>query len=139
MSVRSAEAIWQGTLKEGAGTFKTGSGVLQAPYTHKMRFEDAPGTNPEELIAAAHSACYSMFLSAQLTNAGFTPTRIQTTAKVHLEAGPTITLIELDNESEVPGVDEAKFQELAQVSKEKCPISKALASVEIRLNAKLVK
>jgi lipoyl-dependent peroxiredoxin len=139
MSVRSANAIWEGTLKEGSGNFKTGSGVLAAPYNFRTRFEEEPGTNPEELIAAAHAGCYSMFLSAQLTNAGFIPTSITTTAKVHLEAGPTITLIELNTEAVVPGVDEAKFAELAQVSKEKCPISKALASVEIKLDAKLIK
>lgn len=139
MAVRSAQAVWQGTLKEGAGNFSVGSGTLSAPYNFKQRFEEEPGTNPEELIGAAHAACYSMFLSAQLTNAGFVPTRIQTTAKVHLEAGPTVTLIELTTVGQVPGVDEEKFMELAQVSKEKCPISKALASVEIKLNATLVK
>ncbi|MFN8375826.1 MAG: OsmC family protein [Anaerolineae bacterium] len=139
MPVRSANAIWKGTLREGSGTFKVGSGVIEGPYTFKTRFEEEPGTNPEELIGAAHAACFSMFLSAQLTNAGFPPNRIETSAKVHLGAGPTITLIELDCEGDVPGIDEAKFLELAEVSKQNCPISKALASVELKLNMKLVK
>jgi len=137
MSIRNAEAIWTGTLKEGKGTFKLGSGVFESDYTWAARFEEAPGTNPEELIGAAHAGCYSMFLSALLTKAGYTPTRIHTTAKVHLEAGPTITLIELETHAEVPGLDEKTFQEQAQAAKKNCPVSKALASVEIRLNAQL--
>ena len=137
MSIRNAEAIWTGTLKEGKGTFKLGSGVFESDYTWAARFEEAPGTNPEELIGAAHAGCYSMFLSALLTKAGYIPTRIHTTAKVHLEAGPTITLIELDTQAEVPGLDEKTFQEQAQAAKKNCPVSKALASVEIRLNAEL--
>jgi lipoyl-dependent peroxiredoxin len=137
MSIRNAEAIWTGTLKEGKGKFKLGSGVFESEYTWAARFEEAPGTNPEELIGAAHAGCYSMFLSALLTKAGYTPTRIHTTAKVHLEAGPTITLIELETHAEVPGLDEKTFQEQAQAAKKNCPVSKALASVEIRLNAQL--
>jgi osmotically inducible protein OsmC len=137
MTIRNAEAIWTGTLKEGKGTFKLGSGVFESDYTWAARFEEAPGTNPEELIGAAHAGCYSMFLSALLTKAGYTPTRIHTTAKVHLEAGPTITLIELETHAEVPGLDEKTFQEQAQAAKKNCPVSKALASVEIRLSAQL--
>ena len=137
MAIRNAEAIWTGTLKEGKGTFKLGSGVFESDYTWAARFEEAPGTNPEELIGAAHAGCYSMFLSALLTKAGYTPTRIHTTAKVHLEAGPTITLIELETHAEVPGLDEKTFQEQAQAAKKNCPVSKALASVEIRLSAQL--
>ena len=137
MSIRNAEAIWTGTLKEGKGTFKLGSGVFESDYTWAARFEEAPGTNPEELIGAAHAGCYSMFLSALLTKAGYIPTRIHTTAKVHLEAGPTITLIELDTQAEVPGLDEKTFQEQAQTAKKNCPVSKALASVEIKLSARL--
>lgn len=137
MSIRNAEAIWTGTLKEGKGKFKLGSGVFESDYAWAARFEEAPGTNPEELIGAAHAGCYSMFLSALLTKAGYIPTRIHTTAKVHLEAGPTITLIELDTQAEVPGLDEKTFQEQAQAAKKNCPVSKALASVEIRLNAQL--
>jgi osmotically inducible protein OsmC len=138
MAVRKAEATWRGTLKEGGGTLSLGSGVYDGPYTFASRFENAPGTNPEELIGAAHAGCYSMFLSAVLSNNGFVPTRVYTTAKVHLEEGPTITKIELDCEAEVPNLDAAKFMEFAQTSKEKCPVSKALASVNIVLNARLV-
>jgi osmotically inducible protein OsmC len=138
MAVRSAEAVWQGTLKEGQGNLKLGSGLYEGPYTYASRFEEGKGTNPEELIGAAHAGCFTMFLSAVLTRAGFTPTRIQTTAKVHLEAGPAITKIELDCEAEVPNLDEAAFQEHANAAKAGCPVSKALSSVEIILNARLV-
>ena len=138
MAVRSAEAVWQGTLKEGQGNLKLGSGLYEGPYTYASRFEEGKGTNPEELIGAAHAGCFSMFLSAVLTRAGFTPTRIQTTAKVHLEAGPAITKIELDCEGEVPNLDAAAFQEHANAAKEGCPVSKALSGVEIVLQARLV-
>lgn len=137
MAVRSAEAIWEGTLKEGAGVVKVQSGVLDAPYTYVSRFEEGKGTNPEELIGAAHAGCFSMFLSALLTNNGMTPTRVQTTAKVHLEAGPTITRIELDCTATVPGLDDAKLQELAAQAKANCPVSKALTGVDIQLTATL--
>lgn len=138
MPVRSAQAEWNGTLKEGNGTMALNSGAYQGPYTYASRFEDGPGTNPEELIGAAHAGCFSMFLSALLTNAGYPPTRIRTTARVHIAAGPTITTIELDTEAEVPNVDEATFQEKAAAAKAGCPVSKALASVDIKLNARLV-
>lgn len=139
MAIRKSEATWRGTLKEGNGTMKLGSGLYEGPFSYASRFEEAKGTNPEELIGAAHAGCFSMFLSALLTNHGFTPTRIHTTATVHLEAGPTISKIELNCEAEVPGLDEAKFAELAQQAKTGCPVSKALAAVnEIVLNAKLV-
>lgn len=138
MPVRSASAVWKGTLKEGNGTMALSSGSYEGPYTYASRFEDGPGTNPEELIGAAHAGCFSMFLSALLSNAGYVPTRIQTTAKVHIAAGPTITTIELDTEAEVPNLDEATFQEKAADAKAKCPVSKALASVDIQLNARLV-
>jgi osmotically inducible protein OsmC len=138
MSIRNAEAIWTGNLKEGKGALKLGSGAFEGAYTWASRFEEAPGTNPEELIGAAHAGCYSMFLSALLTKVGYPPTRIQTTAKVHLEAGPTITLIELDTTAEVPGINEKAFQEQAEAAKQNCPVSKALASVEIRLSARLL-
>jgi osmotically inducible protein OsmC len=137
MPVRSAEAIWTGTLKEGKGKLKSGSGVFESDYTWAARFEEEPGTNPEELVGAALAGCYSMFLSALLTKANLTPTRIHTTAKVHLEAGPTITLIELVTHAVVPGLDEKTFQEQAQAAKQNCPVSKALASVEIQLTAVL--
>ena len=139
MAVRNSEAIWKGTLKEGSGSVKLGSGYFEGPYTFASRFEEAKGTNPEELIGAAHAGCYSMFLSALLSGKGFTPTRIHTTATVHLTAGPTISKIELNCEAEVPGVDDATFQEQAIQAKANCPVSKALASVpEIVLNAKLL-
>jgi len=117
---------------------RVGSGFFEGPYTFASRFEEEKGTNPEELIGAAHAGCYSMFLSALLTNAGFTPTRIQTTATVHLGAGPTITKIELKTEAEVPGLDEATFAEKAAAAKAGCPVSKALASVDIELSATLL-
>ncbi len=137
MTVRASTAAWKGTLKEGAGTMKLGSGAYEGPFTFASRFESGPGTNPEELIGAAHAGCFSMFLSALLSKEGFVPT-IRTTAKVHLGAGPTITLIELETEAEVPGIDEEKFQQLAQDAKKGCPVSKALAGPEITLSAKLL-
>ena len=137
MATRNAEAIWTGTLKEGKGSLKLGSGAFEGAYTWASRFEDAPGTNPEELIGAAQAGCYSMFLSALLTKAGYPPTRIHTTTKVHLEAGPTITVIELETIAEVPGLDEKTFLEQAEAAKKNCPVSKALASVEIKLSARL--
>ncbi len=137
MTVRASTAAWKGTLKEGAGTMKLGSGAYEGPFTFASRFESGPGTNPEELIGAAHAGCFSMFLSALLSKEGFVPT-IRTTAKVHLGAGPTINLIELETEAEVPGIDEEKFQQLAQDAKKGCPVSKALAGPEITLSAKLL-
>jgi osmotically inducible protein OsmC len=140
MSTTRSEAIWTGTLKEGNGVMKVASGYFEGPFTFATRFEGgAKGTNPEELIGAAHAGCYSMFLSALLTNNGTPPARVHTTATVHLTAGPTISKIELDCQAEVPGLDAARFQELAAEAKAKCPVSKALAAVdEILLNATLV-
>ena len=139
MAVRKSEAVWQGTLKEGNGTMTLGSGSYEGPFSFVSRFEEGPGTNPEELIGAAHAGCYSMFLSALLTNNATPPTRVHTVATVHLGQGPTITKIELTTRAEVPGIDDAKFAELAAEAKAKCPISKALASVEeIVLDAQLV-
>jgi osmotically inducible protein OsmC len=138
MPVRKSEATWRGTLKEGAGTMKLASGRYEGPYTFSSRFEEAAGTNPEELIGGAHAGCFSMFLAALLTEKGYTPQRVSTTAAVHLGAGPTITKIELACEATVPGVGEAEFQELASAAKAGCPVSKALAAVpEITLSAKL--
>jgi osmotically inducible protein OsmC len=138
MAIRTSSAEWKGTLKEGAGTVKLASGAFEGPYTYFSRFEEAKGTNPEELIGAAHAGCFSQFLAALLSNAGFVPTRIRTTATVHLRAGPTIALIELKTEAEVPGIDEAAFLEHAEAAKVKCPVSKALAAVETTLEARLV-
>ena len=139
MPIRYAEAQWQGTLKEGEGRLKLESGAFEGPYTWADRFADGGGTNPEELIGAAHAGCYAMFLSAVLTSNNVPPTRIDTKASVHLGDGPTITRIVLDVEAAVPGLDEAKFLEYAQEAREKCPVSKALAAVgEITLNSRLV-
>jgi osmotically inducible protein OsmC len=139
MAVRTSEATWLGTLKEGNGSMKVGPGHYEGPFTYASRFETGAGTNPEELIGAAHAGCFSMFLSALLSNNGYKPTRIHTTATVHLGAGPTINKIELDTEAEVPEIDAAKFADFANQAKANCPVSKALASVdEITLNAKLV-
>ncbi len=139
MAVSKASASWKGTLKEGAGTMKGGSGHFDAPFTFLSRFEGAAtGTNPEELIGAAQAGCFSMFLAAQLTTAGYPPTSIETSATVHLGAGPTITKIELETVADVPGVSAELFNEKVDFSKKNCPISKALASVpETTFNAKL--
>jgi lipoyl-dependent peroxiredoxin len=137
--VRHADAHWEGTLKDGGGSLKMESGAYEGPYTWADRFADGKGTNPEELLGAAHAGCYTMFLSAILTNNDFYPTRLDTQAAVHLEDGPTITKIELSVETVVDGLDEEQFQQFAQEAKEKCPVSKALAAVpEIVLNARLV-
>lgn len=139
MPVRNGEAVWEGNLREGKGTVKFGP--FEGPYTFASRFEDGSGTNPEELIGAAHAGCYSMALSADLGRADYTPTRIQTTANVHLErvdGKQTITRIELDTEAEVPGIDDKTFLEFAEGAKAGCPVSRALAGVEITLNARLV-
>jgi osmotically inducible protein OsmC len=118
---------------------RVGSGAYEGPYTHASRFESGPGTNPEELVGAALAGCFSMFLASLLTNAGYPPVRVATSARVHLSPGPTITLIELTTQAEVPGISEADFQEHAEAAKMRCPVSKALAGPEIRLQAELVK
>ncbi|NMF85866.1 OsmC family protein [Nodosilinea sp. P-1105] len=138
MAIRTSSAEWKGTLQDGGGTMKLGSGGYEGPFTFKSRFESGSGTNPEELIGAAHAGCFSMFLSALLTEAGFTPTRVATTAKVHLGEGPTITLIELNTQAEVPGLAEAEFKQHAEAAKQDCPVSKALAGPDIKLEATLV-
>jgi osmotically inducible protein OsmC len=138
MPVRKSEAVWQGTLKEGSGRMRLASGLYEGPYTFSSRFEEAAGTNPEELIGAAHAGCFSMFLAALISEKGVTPESIHTTAAVHLGAGPTITKIELDCEASVPGMENEQFQALAAEAKKACPVSKALAAVpEIVLNARL--
>lgn len=138
MTVRTATAAWEGTLKEGKGVMRLQSGAYEGPYTWASRFADGPGTNPEELLGAAHAGCYSMFLSALLTGNGTPPMRVETTAKVHLGEGPTITNIDLICNVQVTDISEEKFQELAQAAKEKCPVSKVLAAAEISLQASLV-
>ena len=141
MPVRSSSAEWKGNLLQGSGTMKLGSGAFEGKYSFPSRFESGQGTNPEELIAAAHAGCYSMALSFILGNAGFNPTRVATTANVHLEKvgeGFSITKIELVTEAEIPGIDNATFQTHAEAAKKGCPVSKALAATEITLSAKLV-
>jgi osmotically inducible protein OsmC len=138
MTTRQSSAEWKGSLKEGAGRMRLGSGAYDGPFTFASRFESGPGTNPEELIGAAHAGCYSMFLSALLSKAGTPPTSIRTTATVHLGDGPTIHLIELDTVAEVPGLAEAAFLDHAEAAKKACPVSKALAGPEVRLKARLL-
>jgi len=138
MAIRKASAVWNGTLKGGKGSMKLGSGAFEGAYTYASRFEEGPGTNPEELVGAAHAGCFSMYLSAVLTDAGFSPVKIQTSARVHLGEGPRITLIELDTEAEVPEIDEKTFLEKAEYSKKNCPISLALIGPEVRLTARLI-
>jgi len=142
MPVRKAEAQWNGNLLEGNGHMKMGTGSYDGPFTFKSRMENGEGTNPEELIAAAHAGCFSMAFSAGLGKAGFEPKRVYTTASVHfdkVEAGFAITSIDLETEAEIPSIDEAKFQELAEGAKKGCPVSKALAGTTINLKARLVK
>lgn len=141
MAVRTAEAEWKGNLAEGGGKMKLGSGAFEGPFSFKSRMENGPGTNPEELIGAAHAGCFSMAFSHQLSTAGHPPKRVHTNAAVTFEktdAGFTITSIALDTEGEVPGISEAKFQELAEAAKKGCPVSKALAGTTITLKARLV-
>ena len=139
MSIRNASAVWNGTLKEGNGTMKVGSGAFEGEYTFASRFEEGTGTNPEELVGAAQAGCFSMYLASVLTNAGFPPVQVRTSAKVHLEEGPRITLVELDTEAEVPNIDEKTFLESVDKSKKNCPISLALTGPELRVEARLVK
>jgi lipoyl-dependent peroxiredoxin len=139
MAIRTSTAEWKGTLREGSGTMKVGRTGYEGPFTFASRFESGPGTNPEELLGAAHAGCFSMFLSALLTKAGFEPMRIATAATVHLGDGPTINLIELDTHAEVPSLTESDLQKYAEEAKKGCPVSKALAGPEIRMRAHLVK
>ncbi len=140
MPDRTANAVWEGTLQEGKGSMKLGTGAFEGAYSFQSRFEEGTGTNPEELIGAAHAGCFSMALSGALGRAGFQPNKVATTATVKLnkvESGFKITNIQLDTEADIPGIDNAQFQEIANGAKENCPVSQALAGVEISLNAKL--
>jgi lipoyl-dependent peroxiredoxin len=141
MATRNARARWNGTLQEGSGIMALGSGAFEGPFTFKSRFEDGPGTNPEELIAAAHAGCFSMAFGNILSEAGTPPESIETEARVHLrqEGGlPTITRIDLVTRGRVPGADEAGFRDAANAAKEGCPVSRALGGVgEITLEATL--
>lgn len=137
---RKASAVWRGGLKDGKGEFSVPSGVFShTPYSFRTRFEDAPGTNPEELIAAAHASCFSMALSAQLGGAGMTAESINTTANLKMEkqdAGFAITAVHLDVTAKIPNGDEAAFQKAADAAKAGCPVSKVLKA-QITMNAKL--
>lgn len=138
---RKAEAEWQGTLQQGSGVMKLGSGAFEGAYNFATRFGEEPGTNPEELIGAAHAGCYSMFLSAVLGNNGFPPTRVHTTATVTLgrdDTGPVVSNIDLVCEAEVPNISAEQFAEYAELSKRNCPISRALAGPEVSLTYTLV-
>jgi lipoyl-dependent peroxiredoxin len=141
MATRNAKATWRGNLQEGEGTMGLGSGAFEGPYSFKTRFEDEPGTNPEELIAAAEAGCFTMALSAALSEAGHTPESVETEAKVTLrnvDGLPTITQIDVTMRAKVPGLDDATFQETANAMREQCIISRALKGVEsINLDATL--
>lgn len=141
MIVRTAEARWEGNLRQGKGNVKLGSGAFEGKYSFGSRFEQAPGTNPEELIGAAHAGCFSMALSLILEQAGYKVERIHTTARVSIDKVPEgykIKGIELETEGRVPGIDDTIFREKAEAAKQGCPVSMALA-VPITLKTRLVK
>jgi len=140
MPVRKAEAVWEGNLRGGKGKMKLGSGAFEGSYSFSSRFENAPGTNPEELLGAAHAGCFSMALSLFLEQAGYKAERIHTTAKVNIDkvdGGFSITTIELETEAEIPGVDEKVFLQKAEEAKNMCPVSRALSGTQIKLKAQL--
>ncbi|MDA0699861.1 MAG: OsmC family protein [bacterium] len=140
MPVRSATSVWRGDLKGGDGTVALGSGAFEGPYSFPSRFEEGAGTNPEELLGAAHAGCFSMALSNALAGAGFTPTEVRTEARVHLgrtDAGMSITKIELICRAKVPGIDAAVFATHAEATKLGCIVSRALAAVPVELDAAL--
>jgi osmotically inducible protein OsmC len=140
LAVRTSKARWTGNLPQGKGTLSLGSGAFSGNYSFASRFEEGTGTNPEELIGAAHAGCFSMAFAHELSQAGHTPDSVETTAKVHLdkgESGFSITRIHLECLASVPGISEEKFQEIAGAAKKGCPVSRALAAIEITLDAKL--
>lgn len=140
MPQRQAEAIWKGDLKGGKGTMKFGSGAFEGAYTFASRFEEGTGTNPEELIGAAHAGCFSMALSNELAKAGFSPKSVETRADVTLgtvDGAPAITKIKLNVKGQIPDIEDDEFQEFATGAKENCPVSKALKGVEISVDAHL--
>ncbi len=142
MATRNAEAEWNGSILEGNGTMRLGSGAFEGAYSFKSRMEDGTGTNPEELIGAAHAGCFSMALSAALGRQGFKPESIKTKAAVQFEKvgdGFSITQIDLTTDAEIPEIDDATFQEIANGAKENCPVSKALAGTTINLQATLAR
>ena len=139
MSVRKAKAKWNGTLKEGKGVMSFSN--YDGPFTFKSRFEEGDGTNPEELIGAAHAGCYSMFLSALISGESLTPESVETTATVHLErddVGPVVSKIELNCQVKCAGLSQDKFNELTAAAKAKCPISRLVSSADTQLTATLL-
>lgn len=141
MPKRTGSAEWTGGLKGGDGSLSLGSGAFQGAYSFGSRFEEGGGTNPEELIGAAHAACFSMALAGALEKEGHEPERVSTTANVQLRVdddGARIATVTLDCEAEVPGIEDSAFQQIAEGAKENCPVSKALAGVDIELDATLV-
>lgn len=141
MPVRTSTGTWHGDLRSGSGTVSLGSGAFTGPYSFVSRFEEGSGTNPEELIAAAHGGCYAMFLANVLASNGATAEEVQVTAKVHLgrdDVGPALTKIELVCRAKVPGLSAEDFATHAETAKKGCPVSKALAAVPIELDAALV-
>ncbi|MCK5832891.1 OsmC family protein [bacterium] len=139
--IRSSNAVWKGSLRDGKGEVSLGSGAFKGAYSFKTRFEDSPGTNPEELIAAAHAGCYAMALSAMLGESGFNPDSLEVVARVHLEKGESgfsITKIDIILDARIPGIEEAEFIETAERAKKGCPVSRALAAVPIKLTATLI-
>ena len=141
MPKRKADARWDGSLQEGHGTMRMATGSYEGPYSFQSRFEEGDGTNPEELIAAAHAGCFSMALSGELGGAGHDPQSVETTATVHIEKadpGFKITRIELDTRARVPGIDEEEFQRKVEAAKVGCPVSQALAATAITVSAWLL-
>lgn len=138
MPTRDAHARWERSLQDGEGSLRTQSGTVELPYSFQSRFEDGSGTNPEELIAAALAACYSMALSNELSKADHVPDSVETTATAHLEKGDdgfSIPRIDLETSAAVLGIDDQRFQEIAHATAEACPVSKVLAGAEIELRA----
>jgi osmotically inducible protein OsmC len=141
MAIRTANAKWGGALKDGSGTMALGSGAFQGQYSFSSRFEEGGGTNPEELVGAAHAGCFSMAFANILAQAGHEPRRIETTARVHfepVEGGFGITHIEFSTEGEVEGIGDEEFQGHAEEAKQSCPVSKAPGAVEIMRDARLI-
>ena len=140
MPIRTSDAVWHGNLHEGSGHMRFGGGAYDGAFTWNSRFADGGGTNPEERLAAAHAGCFSMALSGDLTDAGFPPKDTRTSAEVHIERVDgkwTVTLIELTCGAEVPGIDQATFDKIAEGTRQNCPVARALKAVEIRLDATL--
>jgi lipoyl-dependent peroxiredoxin len=140
MPTRKADATWEGGLQGGTGSYSAATGTVSGAYSAGSRFAENPGSNPEELLAAAHAACFSMAFAAQLEKAGFTPSRVRTEAACTVEKvgdGFTITTMRLSTAAKVPDIDQDRFQEIANGAKEGCPVSRALAGVDIQLDARL--